>query len=145
MLVYVFYDFINHQKDDSPSVVKTVLLNILSSLSTPLTICSGGACNSIYISTITSILSSFSIPLTLAVPLLNLLGYVLQIIGLVSLYSANKWHSLSFWMYLIAMIVQFIFTSHWINIICCSLMIIASILNAKNNKFIYGKNKKLFK
>lgn len=145
MLVYVFYDLINHQKDDSPSVVKTVILNILSSLSTPLTICSGGACNSIYISTITSILSSFSVPLTLAVPLLNLLGYVLQIVGLISLYSANKWHSLAFWIYLIAMVIQILFTSYVINLFCCFLMISASILNAKTNQFVYGRNKKLFK
>lgn len=145
MLAYVFYDLINHQKDDSPSVVKTVILNILSSLSTPLTICSGGACNSIYISTITSILSSFSVPLTLAVPLLNLLGYVLQVVGLISLYSANKWHSVAFWIYLIAMVIQILFTSYLINLFCCFLMIAASILNAKTNKFVYGRNKKLFK
>ena len=121
------------------------MLNILSSLSTPLTICSGGACNSIYISTITSILSSFSIPLTLAVPLLNLLGYILQIVGLVSLYSAKKWYSASFWIYLLAMVVQIVSSHHWANWICCAAMIFATILNAKTNQFIYGKNKKLFK
>lgn len=121
------------------------MLNILSSLSTPLTICSGGACNSIYISTITSILSSFSVPLTLAVPLLNLLGYVLQFVGLISLYSANKWHSASFWIYLVAMIIQILSIHHYVNWICCAAMILATILNAKTNKFVYGKNKKLFK
>lgn len=142
---YVFYDLINHQKYDSPSIVKGVMLNILSSLSTPLTICSGGACNSIYISTITSILSSFSIPLTLAVPLLNLFGYVLQFIGLISLYSANKWYSLSFWMYLFAMIGQILSKINYINWICCGLMVLATILNAKTNKFVFGKGKKLFK
>lgn len=121
------------------------MLNILSSLSTPLTICSGGACNSIYISTITSILSSFSIPLTLAVPLLNLFGHILQLVGLISLYSANKWHSAAFWIYLVAMIAQIFSTHHWINWICCAAMILATILNAKSNSFVYGKNKKLFK
>jgi hypothetical protein len=121
------------------------MLNILSSLSAPLTICSGGACNSIYISTITSILSSFSIPLTLAVPLLNLFGYILQFVGLVSLYSANKWKSYSFWMYLIAMVVQMFSSNSYVNWVCCGFMILASVLNAKSNKFVYGKNKKLFK
>ena len=145
MAVYVFYDLINHQKDDSPSVVKEVMLNILSSLSAPLTICSGGACNSIYISTVTSILSSFSIPLTLAVPLLNLLGYILQFVGLISLYSANKWRSAAFWIYLIAMVVQMISSHQWVNWICCGVMILASVLNAKSNQFVYGKNIKLFK
>jgi hypothetical protein len=121
------------------------MLNILSSLSAPLTICSGGACNSIYISTVTSILSSFSIPLTLAVPLLNLFGYILQFVGLISLYSANKWRSVAFWMYLIAMVCQMISSHQWFNWICCGLMILASVLNAKSNQFVYGKNKKLFK
>ncbi len=121
------------------------MLNILSSLSAPLTICSGGACNSIYISTVTSILSSFSIPLTLAVPLLNLFGYILQFVGLISLYSANKWRSVAFWMYLIAMVCQMISSHQWLNWICCGFMILASVLNAKSNQFVYGKNKKLFK
>lgn len=121
------------------------MLNILSSLSAPLTICSGGACNSIYISTVTSILSSFSIPLTLAVPLLNLFGYILQLVGLISLYSANKWRSAAFWMYLVAMVCQMISSHQWINWICCGVMILASVLNAKSNQFVYGKNKKLFK
>jgi len=117
----------------------------LSSLSAPLTICSGGACNSIYISTITSILSSFSIPLTLAVPLLNLFGYILQFVGLISLYSANKWRSIPFWIYLVAMICQILSTHQVINWICCGAMILSTILNAKINQFTYGKNKKLFK
>ena len=145
LAAYVFYDLINHQKHDGPSVVKEVMLNILSSLSAPLTICSGGACNSIYISTITSILSSFSIPLTLAVPLLNLLGYVLQFVGLISLYSANKWRSLAFWIYLVAMICQILSSHQILNWICCGAMILASVLNANSNQFVYGKNKKLFK
>jgi len=141
---YIFYDLINHQKHDSPSVVKSVLLNILSSLSAPLTICSGGACNSIYISTITSILSSFSVPLTLAVPLLNIFGYVMQLVGLISLYSANKWRSVPFWVYLVAMLGQILSKHYLINWICCGLMIIATVLNAKTNKFVFGKSKKMF-
>jgi uncharacterized membrane protein len=121
------------------------MLNILSSLSTPLTVCSGGACNSIYISTITSILSSFSVPLTLVVPLLNVVGHILQLVGLISLYSSNKWRSVAFWMYLTAMIVQYISINQMINWISCGFMILATVINAKTNKFYYGKNKKLFK
>ncbi len=103
----------------------------------PLTICSGGACNSIYISTITSILSSFSVPLTLVVPILNYLAYLLQIVGLASIYAANKWRSYPFWIYLVGMLIQ-IFISNWIG---CILMIIAVLINAKTNTFTYGKNK----
>jgi len=105
----------------------------------PLTICSGGACNSIYISTITSILTSFSMPLTMVVPILNVVGYLLQLVGLFSLYSANKWHSFPFWIYFVGMLSQLIF-SQWVGVI---LMIVAVVINAKTNKFIYGK--KIFK
>jgi hypothetical protein len=105
----------------------------------PLSICSGGACTSVYISTVTSILSSFSLPLTLVVPILNYLGFALQLVGLLSIYSANKWHSLAFWLYFIGMGLM-IWPGGWIG---CVLMIIAVILNAKTNQFVYGK--KIFK
>lgn len=105
----------------------------------PLSICSGGACTSIYISTVTSILSSFSLPLTLVVPILNYLGFVLQLVGLFSIYSANKWRSLAFWLYVCGMIVMAAFGG-WIG---CILIIIAVVLNAKTNRFVYGK--KIFK
>lgn len=105
----------------------------------PLSICSGGACTSIYISTVTSILSSFSLPLTLVVPILNYLGFAMQLVGLVSIYSANKWRSLAFWLYIVGMLLM-AFLGGWIG---CILIIIAVVLNAKTNKFVYGK--KLFK
>lgn len=133
--VYSFLSFIDPDKPKTNSLFKEVLLNIFSSLSMPLTICSGGACNSIYISTITSILSSFSLPLTMVVPILNIIGYLLQLVGLFSLYSVNKWRSSSFWMYLMGMICQIVVNS-WLGII---LMISAVIINAKFNKFVYGK------
>lgn len=120
-------------------VVKEVLMSIFSALSMPLSICSGGACTSIYISTVTSILSSFSLPLTLVVPILNYLGFAMQLVGLVSIYSANKWRSLAFWLYIVGMLLM-AFLGGWIG---CILIIIAVVLNAKTNKFVYGK--KLFK
>jgi hypothetical protein len=106
----------------------------------PLQICSGGACQSIYISTVTSILSSFSMPLTMVVPILNIVGYLLQLVGLFSLYSANKWHSYPFWIYFVGMLSQAIFPP-WFGVI---LMITAVVINAKTNQFTYGK-KKIFK
>jgi len=120
-------------------VVKEVLMNIFSALSMPLSVCSGGACHSIYISTVTSILSSFSVPLTLVVPVLNYLGFVLQLIGLLSIYSANKWRSLAFWVYAVGMCLQ-LWLQGWIG---CVLMIVAVVLNAKTNRFVFGK--KIFK
>jgi hypothetical protein len=139
MAAFVFYSIVDHRHNTARSVVKEVLLNIFSSLSMPLSICSGGACTSVYISTVTSILSSFSLPLTLVVPILNYLGFVLQLVGLLSIYSANKWHSLAFWLYLIGMVLM-IWPGGWAG---CILMILAVVLNAKTNRFVYGK--KIFK
>jgi len=139
MAVFVFYSIIDRKHKAASSVVKEVLLNVFSALSMPLSICSGGACTSVYISTVTSILSSFSLPLTLVVPILNYLGFALQLVGLLSIYAANKWHSLAFWLYAIGMGIQTAFAG-WIG---CVLMIVAVVLNAKTNRFVYGK--KIFK
>jgi len=139
MFVYAFLSLVDPDRPAHNSIVKDILLNIFSNLSMPLTICSGGACNSIYISTVTSILSSFSMPLTMVVPILNVLGYVLQLIGLFSLYSANKWKSYPFWIYFVGMASQ-VFFNQWIGVI---MMIVAVVMNAKVNRFVYGK--KIFK
>jgi hypothetical protein len=139
MGTFVFYSAIDFRHKAASSVVKEVLLNIFSALSMPLSVCSGGACHSIYISTVTSILSSFSVPLTMVVPFLNYLGFVLQLVGLLSIYTANKWRSLAFWVYAIGMGLQ-IWLQGWIG---CVLMIIAVVLNAKTNRFVFGK--KIFK
>lgn len=134
---YIFYSCCDGQASKGPSVIKDVMLNVFTSLSMPMTICSGGACNSIYVSTITSILSSFSVPLTMVVPFLNVLSYLLQLVGLFSLYSVDKWRSYPFWIYVIGMAVQ-IFISNWIG---CGLMILAVLWNAKGNQFYFGKKK----
>ena len=139
MFSYSFLSFIDSSQPAVSSLLKDVLLNIFSSLSMPLTICSGGACNSIYISTVTSILSSFSVPLAMVVPVLNIIGYLLQLVGLFSLYSANKWRSIPFWIYVVGMILQLVIAP-WFGAI---LMIVAVVMNAKTNKFVYGK--KIFK
>ena len=117
-------------------------MNIFSALSAPLSVCSGGACNTIYMSTVTSILSSFSVPISVVVPVLNYLGFALQLVGLASMYTANKWKSVQFWVFLAGMIFQLIFEG-WLYWTGCGLMILAVILNAKTNKFTFGK--KIFK
>ena len=139
MATFVFYSIIDHRHKAASSVVKEVLMNVFSALSMPLSICSGGACHSIYLSTVTSILSSFSVPLTVVVPFLNYLGFALQLVGLLSIYTANKWKSVAFWVYLVGMIIQLVFQG-WIG---CVMMIVAVLLNAKTNTFTFGK--KLFK
>lgn len=139
MAAFVFYSVVDKTHKAASSVVKEVLLNIFSALSMPLSVCSGGACTSVYISTVTSVLSSFSLPLTLVVPILNYLGFVLQLVGLLSIYTANKWRGLAFWIYLLGMGVMAAVGGWW----GCALMIVAVLLNAKTNRFVYGK--KLFK
>lgn len=110
-------------------------MSVVSALSTPLTICSGGACNSIYMSTVTSLLSSFSLPLTVVVPFLNAIAYLLQIVGLVSLYSVHKLRYAPFWVYLTSMLAQ-AYVENWI----CGLGMLAAVVwNAKFHKFVYGR------
>ena len=53
-------------------------------------VCAGGACNSIYISSLTLFFSSIGISLTDWLPYLNGLGFVFIIVALLSLYSAKK-------------------------------------------------------
>jgi hypothetical protein len=107
----------------------------MSILSTPITFCSGGACNSIYASTVTSLLSSFSIPLTVIVPFLNVIGFILQGVGLVSLYSVKKFRYAPFWAYLICMCAQLVLDS-WI----CGLGMLAAVIwNAKYHKYTFGR------
>jgi hypothetical protein len=139
MVSFVFFSAIDNRHKGASSVVKEVLMNIFSALSMPLSVCSGGACHSIYLSTVTSVLSSFSVPLTVVVPFLNYLGFALQLVGLLSIYTANKWRSVAFWVYLSGMLIQLIFQG-WIG---CIMMIVAVVLNAKTNTFSFGK--KLFK
>jgi len=139
MGTFVFYSAVDSRHKGASSVVKEVLMNIFSALSMPLSVCSGGACHSIYLSTVTSVLSSFSVPLTVVVPFLNYLGFAMQLVGLLSIYTANKWRSVAFWVYLAGMLWQLLFQG-WIG---CVLMIAAVILNAKMNTFTFGK--KLFK
>ena len=117
-------------------------MSIFSALSAPLSVCSGGACNTIYMSTVTSILSSFSVPITVVVPFLNYLGFALQLVGLASMYTANKWKSIQFWLFLSGMILQLVFEG-WLYWSGCVFMILAVIFNAKTNTFTFGK--KLFK
>lgn len=126
-----------YQLQYHPEQERGILMSIISTLSTPLTVCSGGACNSIYMSTVTSLLSGFSLPLTVVVPVLNIIAYALQLVGLVSLYSVNKFRYGPFWVYFTAMFSQ-VFLEAWI---CGFVMLGAVVWNAKFNKFVYGKKK----
>lgn len=107
----------------------------MSVLSTPITFCSGGACNSIYMSTITSLFSSFSVPMTILMPFMKVLNILLQSVGLVSLYSVKRFRYIPFWVYLVSMCLQLVWES-WIFGLG---MIGAVIWNAKFHKHVFGK------
>jgi len=75
----------------------------------------------------------------MVVPILNVVGYLLQLLGLFSLYTADKWKSWTFWLYFIGMCSQLVI-NQWVGIIA---MVIAGFANVKRNKVVYGK--KIFK
>ena len=55
-----------------------------------MTICAGGACNSIYFSTISAFFSAFGIPIFEYIHYLNFLAFIFIAISLVSLYSVKN-------------------------------------------------------
>jgi hypothetical protein len=114
---------------------KSVISTIMSLLSTPITFCSGGACNSIYMSTLTSLFSSFSLPMTVLLPFLTIVSLLLQSVGLVSLFSVKRFSYLPFWVYLVSMCLQLVLES-WI---CGIGMVGAVIWNAKYHKHVFGR------
>lgn len=73
--------------------------------------------------------------MTVMLPFLQVISLLLQSIGLVSLYSVNRFRYVPFWIYLIFMCLQLVIES-WI----CGLgMVGAVIWNAKFNKHVFGR------
>lgn len=84
-------DYYNTWKKSTRFPVIGIFLNqIFNILGATTVVCAGGACNSIYISSLTLFFSSIGISLTDWLPFLNGLGFVFVIIALFSLYSAKK-------------------------------------------------------
>ena len=131
---------INHKNELQSDKNNSVYRDIMSALSAPVSICSGGACHSFYASTITSLLSSFSLPLALITPFLNLLVYALQIMGLVSLYSVKGFKYAPLWLFFSGFLVQFILQY---TLVSSGLMISGVVWNIRKNKFTFGKPKSI--
>ena len=55
-----------------------------------MTICAGGACNSIYFSTISAFFTAFGIPIFEYIHYLNFLAFIFIAISLLSLYSVKN-------------------------------------------------------
>jgi hypothetical protein len=82
--------YIEWKKNTKFPVVGIFLNQIFNLLGASTMVCAGGACNSIYISSITLFFSSIGISLTDWLPFLNGLGFIFIIVALVSVYSAKK-------------------------------------------------------
>jgi len=78
------------KKDTKYPVIGILLNQFFNLLGATTMVCAGGACNSLYISTITLFFSSLGISLTDWVPYLNGMGFGFIIFALFSLYSAKK-------------------------------------------------------
>jgi hypothetical protein len=84
-------DFYNEWKKNTRFPVVGIFVNqIFNILGATTVVCAGGACNSIYISSLTLFFSSIGISLTDWLPFLNGLGFVFVLVALFSLYSAKK-------------------------------------------------------
>ena len=125
----------------------TILMNsIFSILGNTMTICSSGACNSIYISTLSAFFSAFGITIVDWLPYLRYSAIVFILISIFSLYSAKK--SLIYAPFLVCLVgsililsSMFYFENSYLLYIGNILMIGAAIRNAKVNKAGFGKAK----
>jgi hypothetical protein len=82
--------YLEWKKNTRFPVIGIFLNQIFNLLGATTMVCAGGACNSIYISSLTLFFSSIGISLTDWLPYLNGLGFVFIIVALFSLYSAKK-------------------------------------------------------
>ena len=82
--------YLEWKKNTRFPVIGILLNQIFNLLGATTMVCAGGACNSIYISSLTLFFSSIGITLTDWLPYLNGLGFVFVVVALLSLYSAKK-------------------------------------------------------
>lgn len=82
--------YLEWRKKTKFPIVGILLNQIFNLLGATTMVCAGGACNSIYISSLTLFFSSIGVTLTDWLPYINGLGFVFVAIALVSLYSAKK-------------------------------------------------------
>ena len=82
--------YLDWKKNNRFPILGIIFNQIFNLLGASTMVCAGGACNSLYISTITMFFSSVGISLTDWVPYLNGLGFGFVLFALISLYSAKK-------------------------------------------------------
>lgn len=142
--------YLEWKKNTRFPVVGIFLNQIFNLLGATTMVCAGGACNSIYISSITLFFSSIGISLTDWLPFLNGLGFIFIVIALLSLYSAKK--SLLYPPFYLACCFSFIILldilgvfHHIVLLVSANLgMVGCSCYNLKNNMapVSFGRKKK---
>lgn len=121
--------------------------SILSIMGNTMTICAGGSCNSIYLSTVSAFFSAFGIPIVEYIHYLNFIAFFFIAISLISLYSVkNTWKYPPFIISTIGSIMicsDMIFDIHdYLTYIGNVLIIAGAIWNSRLNKFSFANRKK---
>lgn len=129
------------------NIVSILMNSLFSILGNTMTICSTGACTSIYVSTISTFFSAFGITIVDWLPYLKYSALIFILISIFSLYSARK--SLIYMPFIVCVIGStliilsiFQFDNNYMLYSGNILMIIAAIWNARLNKAGFGKKKK---
>lgn len=119
---------------------------IFSILGNSVSVCSGGACNSFYVSTFSAFFSAFGVSFASFIHYLNFFCVFLLIFSLISLYSVKySWKYgpfiLTFFGAGMIFCDLFIYDFNIINYVGNGLVIISAIWNSKINKFRFGRPK----
>lgn len=120
---------------------------VLSVMGNTMTICAGGSCNSVYMSTISAFFTAFGIPIVEYIHYLNFIAFVFVAISLISLYSVKN--SIKYPPFIISAIGSVLILSDLlfsINDILTylgnALMIGGAIWNSRLNKFSFASQRK---
>jgi len=112
-----------------------------------MSVCAGGSCNSIYMSTISAFFSAFGIPIVEYIHYLNFVAFFFVGLSLVSLYSANN--TAKYPPFIITAIgsafilFDIIFSLHdYITYVGNVLLIAGAIWNSRLNKFSIASHRK---
>jgi len=111
-----------------------------------MTICAGGTCNNLYISTLSTFFSAFGIPIFEYTHYLNYIVFFFIGLSLISLYSVKR--SVIYLPFLLTLvgslmilIDMIIYDLDFFTYIGNGLMIISAIWNSKLNKKTFGRKK----
>ena len=134
----------SNEKNDENSWTKYILNTVFSLLGNTMTICAGGTCNNLYISTLSAFFSAFGIPLFEYIHYLNFIVFFFIFISLLSLYSVKKsWKYLPFILSVIGSILividMLIYDFDYLTYAGNILLIVGAIWNSKLNKRKFGR------